>query len=326
VSRRIAVLDGSAPAEGDASDASIARRLAAGEPFWLDLQGFDDADLALLRDVVHLHPLALEDARTLGRRPKVEEYGEMTYIVAFGAAAKPDRDRLVEVHVVYAERFVISLRRDDSAAIDALAGRPLQRPDHLADAPALLYELLDALSDSFFPAMDEVDDELERIESALAEPPRDGLQDDIYALRRRLLGFRKAVMPQRDLLARIATGSVELPGVDANARRYFRDVEDHLIRIAEVLDGYRDLLQGANDVYLSAVSNRLNVVTKQLTVIAGVFLPLAFITGFFGQNFGWMVDHVGGAAAFFGLGIGLQVATVAVLIVLFRRRGWLSSS
>jgi magnesium transporter len=323
VSRRIAVLGAAPPDEVDASDEAIARRLAAGEPFWLDLHGFDHADIALLRDVVRLHPLALEDASTLGRRPKVEEYGDMAYIVAFGAAPKPDRDRLVEVHVVYAERFVVSLHRDDSAAIDGLVGRAVARPDHLADGPALLYQLLDALSDSFFPAMDEIDGDIDRIEAALAEPPRDGLQDDIYALRRRLLGFRKAVMPQRDVLARIATGSVELPGVDENARRYFRDVEDHLIRIGEMLDGYRDLLQGANDVYLSAVSNRLNVVTKQLTVIAGIFLPLAFVTGFFGQNFGWMVDHVGGAAAFFGLGIGLQVATVALLIVLFRRRGWL---
>jgi magnesium transporter len=323
VSRRLAVLGGAAPDAGDPSDEDIARRLAAGTPFWLDLHGFDDADMPLLRDVVRLHPLALDDARTLGQRPKIEEYGDMTYIVAFGAAPKPDRDRLVEVHVVYAERFVVSLHRDDSAAIDALAGRALARPDHLADAPALLYELLDALTDSFFPAIDEVDEEIDRIEGALAGPPRDGLQDDIYAARRRLLAFRKVVMPQRDVLNRISSGAVELPGVDADARRYFRDVEDHLIRIGELLDGYRDLLQGANDVYLSAVSNRLNVVTKQLTVIAGIFLPLAFITGFFGQNFEWMVDHVGGAAAFFGLGIGLQIATVVVLILLFRRRGWL---
>ncbi len=323
MTRRIAVL-GAAPAdEADASDGAIARRIAAGEPFWLDLHGFGEDDLALLRDVVRLHPLALEDASKMGQRPKIEEYGDMTYIVVFGAARKPDRDRLVEVHVVYAERFMVSLHRDDSDAIDALVGRPLVRPDHLADGPALLYGLLDALSDSFFPAMDEVGDDIDGIEAALAEPPRDGLQDDIYAVRRRLLGFSKTVMPQRDVLARIATGSVELPAVDENARRYFRDVEDHLIRIAEVIEGYRDLLQGANDVYLSAVSNRLNVVTKQLTVIAGIFLPLAFVTGFFGQNFGWMVDHVGGAAAFFGLGIGLQVATVVLLVLLFRRRGWL---
>src|SRR5262245_30559403 len=132
-------------------------------------------------------------------------------------------------------------------------------------------------------------------------------------------------MPQRDVLGQIAAGSVQLPGIDENARRYFRNVEDHLIRIAELLDDYRELLQGANDLYLSSVSNRLNVATKRLTVIAGIFLPLAFSTGFSGQTFAWMVDHGGGAAPFCGLGSGLQVATVAVLIVVCRRLGWLAS-
>jgi magnesium transporter len=172
--------------------------------------------------------------------------------------------------------------------------------------------------------MDEVEDEIDGIEAGgLGDPPRDGLQSDIYEVRRRLLRFRKVVMPQRDVLGRIASGDVALPGVDENARRYFRGIEDHMIRVGELLDGYRDLLPGANDLYLSSVSTRLNVVTKQLTVIAGVFLPPSFITGFFGQNFGWMVDGVGGPAAFFLLGIGLQVLALAGPLLWFKRRRWL---
>jgi magnesium transporter len=197
------------------------------------------------------------------------------------------------------------------------------RPELLGDGPQPLYRVLDALTDSFFPAMDELDADLDAIERALAEPPRDGLQGEIFEVRRRVVALRRTVTPQRDQIARIASGAVVLPGVGLDERKYFRDVEDHLIRIAEILDGYRDLLAGANDVYLSTASNRLNAVTKQLTVIAGIFLPLTFITGFFGQNFGWMVDHVGGPAAFFGLGVALQLATVAGLLLWFRRRGWL---
>ncbi|MGZ4412705.1 MAG: CorA family divalent cation transporter, partial [Gaiellaceae bacterium] len=104
--------------------------------------------------------------------------------------------------------------------------------------------------------------------------------------------------------------------------RYFRDVYDHLIRISDEVDTYRDLLTGAMDVYLSTVSNKLSVIMKQLGVVATIFLPLTFLTGFFGQNFGWLVQHIGGVPAFVVLGPGLDVAAVAGLMVFFRKRGW----
>ena len=108
-------------------------------------------------------------------------------------------------------------------------------------------------------------------------------------MKRLLVGMRKAVTPQRDTFASLMGRIAELPGLGDEDERYFRDVYDHLIRISDLIDSYRDLLTGAMDVYLSTVSNRLNSVMKQLTVIATIFLPLTFITGFFGQNFGWMV-------------------------------------
>src|SRR4029079_8195217 len=125
---------------------------------------------------------------------------------------------------------------------------------------------------------------------------------EIFQMKRLLVGMRKAVTPQRDAFARLTGGVAQLPGLSEDDERYFRDVYDHLIRISDLIDSYRDLLTGAMDVYLSTVSNRLNSVMKQLTIIATIFLPLSWITGFFGQNFGWMVDHVGGVGAFVGLG------------------------
>jgi magnesium transporter len=104
--------------------------------------------------------------------------------------------------------------------------------------------------------------------------------------------------------------------------RYFRDIYDHLIRISDLIDTYRDLLSSSLDVFLSTVSNRLNVVMKQLAVIATIFLPLTFITGFFGQNFGWMVRHIGSWPAFVGFGIGGEIVVVTLLVAFFKRRGW----
>ena len=124
------------------------------------------------------------------------------------------------------------------------------------------------------------------------------------------------------MFASLSGGIAGLPGMTEADEHYFRDIYDHLIRISDLIDTYRDLLTSSMDVYLSTVSNRLNSVMKQLTVMASVFLPLTFITGFFGQNFGWMVDHIKSPGSFLGLGLGIEIATVAALFTLFKRRGW----
>jgi len=124
------------------------------------------------------------------------------------------------------------------------------------------------------------------------------------------------------MFASLMGGIAQLPGLAEEDEHYFRDVYDHLIRISDLIDSYRDLLTGAMDVYLSTVSNRLNAVMKQLTVIATIFLPLSWLTGFFGQNFGWMVGHIGRWETFVGFGIGTEVFAMAALLYFFKRRGW----
>jgi magnesium transporter len=145
---------------------------------------------------------------------------------------------------------------------------------------------------------------------------------EIFAMKRLLVGMRKAVTPQRDLFASLMDGVPELPGMTTEAERHFRDIYDHLIRISDLIDTYRDLLTSSMDVFLSTVSNRLNVVMKQLAVIATIFLPLTFITSFFGQNFGWLVRNIAGWPAFLALGVGLEIAAIVILMTFFKRRGW----
>jgi magnesium transporter len=141
-------------------------------------------------------------------------------------------------------------------------------------------------------------------------------------MKRLLVGMRKAVSPQRDAFAGLTGGVAELPGLAEEDERYFRDVYDHLIRISDLIDSYRDLLSSALDVYLSTVSNRLNAVMKQLAVIATIFLPLAWLTGFFGQNFGYLVRSIGSWETFVGVGVGTELVALAILLAFFRRRGW----
>jgi magnesium transporter len=293
--------------------------LLAGSFFWLDLRSPTADDLALLEETLALHPLAVEDSLHWGQRPKLEEYEGFDFLVLFGFA--PDEDGLAEVHCYYSERFLVTLHRDEAPGLDALYHKYAQAP-HDSEGIHLLYRVVDSLVDSFFPALTRIDERFDLIEDDLLRRPREDLLQDIFTMKRRLASLRQVIAPQRDLVGRLAAAMVELPGLTPEVERYFRDVYDHLIRLNEMIDVSRELMTSAIDVYMSATSNRMNAVMKQLTVIATIFLPLTFITGFFGQNFAWLVRAVDGWVQFVVLGVGLELLAVAALVAYFRRHGW----
>jgi magnesium transporter len=177
--------------------------------------------------------------------------------------------------------------------------------------------------DTFFPVLSQFDDRIDALEDEILQQPTEEQLGVLFDLKRSLIGMRKVVTPQRDMFAGLASGVIELPGMTAEGQRYFRDIYDHLIRIADVVDGYRDLLSGVMDTHVSTVSNRLNVVMKQLTIIATIFLPLSYLTGFFGQNFSYLVGHITGRAPFLLFGLGIEIVTVLILLYFFKRRGWI---
>jgi magnesium transporter len=299
---------------------TVEKLLAKGEFFWLDLEQPGKDGFEILRDVFGFHPLAVEDSEQFGQRPKLDDYEGFVFIVVYGASS--DIDRLVEVHCFYSERFLVTVHRDDCPAFGEIRNR-YEKHAVSAGRPAhLLYRIVDGLVDSFFPVLGELDDRIDDLEDAIFDRVGDEQLQEIFQMKRLLVGMRKAISPQRDAFARVAGGVVTLPGLTDDDVHYFRDVYDHLIRISDLVDSYRDLLTGAMDVYLSTVSNRLNTVMKQLTVIATIFLPLSWLTGFFGQNFGYEVRHVSGSTSFLALGIGTEVVAVVALVIMFRRRGW----
>ena len=301
--------------------AEVEARLEDGDFFWLDLHGPSEDDFRLLREVFGFHPLAVEDAEHFGQRAKIEAYDDFYFLVFHGVAPPPDEDRLVELHCFFSDRFLVTVRRDESPACDTLRER-YERQGALAEPIRLLYQIVDALVDSFFPALEDVDDEIDALQDEiLAEASEEQLRQ-IYLLRRRLARMRAVIAQERALAQRWVSGSPELPHLSPEGEHYLRDVHDHLVRLSDRIETYRELLIGVMDTYFSANSRNLNTVVKQLTVIAAIFLPLSFIAGFFGQNFGWLVRHISGWPEFFILGLGLQVFTVALMLVYFKRRGW----
>jgi magnesium transporter len=184
--------------------------------------------------------------------------------------------------------------------------------------------VFDALTDSFFPPLARMDDEIDELEDAILAGPSDSQLQQLFGMKRTLVAMRKVVTPQRDLFARSIDQLAELKGLQLDERDYFRDVYDHLIRISDLIDSYRDLLSGSTDLYLSTVSNRQNEVMKQLAIVGTIFLPLSFITGFFGMNFAWLVNTaIAPTWTFFVLGIGSMLVTCVLLVRFFKRRGWM---
>jgi magnesium transporter len=286
---------------------------------WLDLADTGPDTIALLRDVFNIHPLALEDAQEFDQRPKAEDYDDFVYVVAYGARGVDQP--FVEVHCFYAEHFFVSVHREETPAVaDACRALARMTTDRRLVA---LYRLLDSLVDSMFPFLSAFDDRIDALQDQVFTKPTQDELAAMFALKRQLVDIRKLVTPQRDMVASMLSQVVAIPGMTPDSERYIRDLYDHLIRISDMVDSYRDLLSGSLDAYMSVVSNRLNDVMKQLTIIATVFLPLSFLTGFFGQNFGWMVNRMGSLGVFLGLGLGTEVVAALGLLLWFRRRGWM---
>jgi magnesium transporter len=309
----------------DATSDVVGQRLAGGSFFWLDLDGVDAQARQFLLDKLGFHPLAVEDAEHFGQRPKIEDYEGFTYLVVHGA--NPDSPaETVEVHVFFAPGRIVTVHRGPCETLDAVRDRLHRHRAATLSPPevAVLYLVVDELVDSFFPVLSQFDDRIDTIEDDILQVPTDAQLGQLFDMKRTLVALRKVVTPQRDMFASLLAGVSPLPGMTVEDERYFRDLYDHLIRISDLVDSYRDLLTGAMDTHLSTVSNRLNVVMKQLAIIATVFLPLSFLTGFFGQNFDLLVSHVlNHPWAFWVFGIGLEVTAVVVLMIYFRRKGWL---
>ena len=178
---------------------------------------------------------------------------------------------------------------------------------------------MDVLVDTTFTALETLDESVDKLQDAVLENATNSQLALLQEMKHSAVEMRRILGAQRDMFQRLVTLSLEL---DRETTAYYRDVYDHIIRQYETVDSLRDLLTGAMDVYLSTVSNRLNMTVKALTVVASLFLPLTFLTGFFGMNFGWLVSRIGSLYAF-GIGLAIMAISIITQLYFFRRRGWI---
>jgi magnesium transporter len=309
-------------------DRHMADLLARREFFWLDVMEPTDEQLDGLAERFGWHPLALEDTKEFEQRPKLDRYGDHMLLVFYGAhGLKPHRDAaegddrpaLVEVHLLVSGSWIVTVRRHRCDALELLR-RNLEDEGHTPESENfVVYRILDVLTDTFFPVLDEIDEKIDALEDSIILHATNEQLQEVFHLKRVLGALRRVITPQRDLAQRAIDDINDLPGLAVGTRDYFRDVYDHLIRLSDTVDAYRDLLTGLMDVYLSVTSNRMNAIMKQLTVVSTIFLPVTALTGFFGMNFGWLVKRMDTFWSFMVFGIGGAMLAAIVLLTWFKR-------
>jgi magnesium transporter len=295
---------------------------------WLGIVEPEPEELELVQRRFGLHDLAVEDAQSFHLRPKVEQYedDERVLFVVLRTARYDDAREEVdfgEVSVFMSERFVITVRQGAASDLHGARLRLERRPELLGEGPgAVLWAIMDKVVDDYAPVIEGLERDIEEVEktvfSGAAAPT-----ERIYLLRREATDFYRAVHPLLGPLDGMERGSYDQIG--PGLRHFFRDVNDHLKLVDEEVVAQRDLLAiilQANMAVVSVAQNRISVrqqeTVKQLTLVALIFLPLTFITGFFGQNFGWLVDHVTSFWAFALLGLGSLAVSGAVLYAWIR--------
>lgn len=287
---------------------------------WVDLEAEPPEALEAVAREFSLHPVTIEDLVHSNQRPKLEEFDDYVFIVAHGLRSIQGEEVVTdEFDFAVGENWILSAHDGHIEAMKRVYDQVVAAPKALdGGASFIVYRISDLLVDTYFPALDALEEEIDTLEDDVVQRPTQDRLQRIFALKRVLVHLRKLVNPQREVYN--ALSRRDLPYIDPKSAVYFRDLHDHLIRANEIVESYRDLVSNMLDAYLATISNRLNEVMKRLTLLATIFMPITFITGFFGMNFAampftwnWLLWAT----------IAAMVITPLVMLVWFLRRGWI---
>ena len=306
--------------------------LAQDSTTWIHIQG--QAQPNRLREMgalFGLHELALEDVLNSGQRPKIDEYDQQLFIILAVPLGEAEKIEMAQLSLFIGDNYVISFYTGPSDLFEPIRKRLRSTGSRIRALKAdyLLYSIIDLVIDMGFPLLEEFGALIEDLEDRLLEAPGKSTLNQIHTVRRDLLQLRRMIWPQREVINRLLHD--DYPLIQHGTHIYLRDCYDHSIQIMDLLENYRDMASSMLDVYLSSVSNRLNDTMRVLTLIATIFIPLTFVTGLYGMNFGnksdspWAMPELNWYYGY-PMVLGIMIAIVVVMLVFFKRKGWLQSN
>lgn len=295
----------------------------AAEELWVDIADPGEAERRLLSDVFHLHELAVEDAMAELHYPKIETYDGLLYLILHRIVGgeKAGGFETRDVDFFLGRNFLITVHLEPSGSIEAEQEVCLRHGHVLTEGPAaVLHRVVERMVDHYRPNVDALEDRIEAVEREVFERPSVNPLRDLLSLKADVASLRRVALPQRDAVSRLARR--EFPQISEGLAYRFRDVYDSLVRITDEAVLFQDRVTGLLDAHVSMQSNRLNHIMKILTVIATIFMPLTVLTGLYGMNVR-LPGFPGGDPAQFWWIAGIMMALSAVMLLLFRRMGWL---
>lgn len=294
---------------------------------WVDFIGESPEVAEPILRSLGFHPLAIDDALQETHTSKVDDWGDHLYIVFNVLNYKQENGSFVseidELDVFLGKNYIITHHDQLLPAIEDAWSACQRDVRHVHDGPDhLLYRIVDSLVMSYMPIIDQVDAQVDQIEDQVFDRPRPDTLEHIFALKRLLLTMRRILLPQREVLNKLSRDDYRV--IDPKDRIFFRDIYDHLVRLHDLNENLRDLVSGVLDSYLSVTNNRMNEVMKTLTIITTLFMPITFVTGFFGMNFfepvanflHWTSEQT------FDIMLGIIVLLPVVMYLWMRRRTW----
>jgi magnesium transporter len=291
---------------------------------WVDLQGLgNESILQRIGQIFQLHPLVLEDVVNVPQRPKVEEHEHQLVLIGRMAILDRQTQRFFteQVSFILGRHYLLTIQEEPehdcfSPVRDRI--RAAKGQIRKMGADYLLYALVDAVIDGFFPVLEVYGEQLELLEDEVVANPTYQTLEKIHYMKRELLTLRRAIWPQRDAINSLIRDGSDLISDDVSI--YLRDCYDHTVQVLDMVETYREVASSLMDVYLSSVGNKMNEIMKFLTVISSIFIPLTFIAGVYGMNFENMPELKTRVGYFVCLAV---MAIVAIsLTSFFWRQGW----